>query len=267
MDSEEKTSQTSTTISPATRTFHSLIPQHLPPVPSSRPERAYSQPAGSAGITFFSLPREIRNKIYKRVLIVAHPVFLFQDAGSRVETFAPERPFRWLSLLYTNRQMHSEAIKVLYGMNNFGLLDTTPQQLGLLQTFLNYIGSVNAGLLSHLCINFPVAESIEGQPGKVKLRDDSLQSLKLLREKCTNLTTLETLIHSKNSKGLIKTDQDNSQFIQNGLSHIDAQLKAIPSLNRVIVRNYNGTYDGTPTPSVIELMQGLGWVVLRGHRK
>ena len=81
-------------------------------MPGSRPKRAFSRPAGSAGTSFFSLPREIRNKIYKTVLIVAHPVF-FQDAGSRVETFAPDRPFRWLSLLYTNRQMHNEAITVL----------------------------------------------------------------------------------------------------------------------------------------------------------
>lgn len=232
-------------------------------MPSSRPKTAFSQPAGSAGISLFSLPREIRNKIYKRVLIVAHPVFLFQDAGPRVETFAPDRPFRWLSLLYTNRQMHNEAIPVLYGMNNFSLVDSTPQQVGLLQTFLDRIGSVNAGLLSHLCINFPVAESIEGRRGKVKLRDDSLQILKLLRERTTNLTTLETFIYGKNFMGLTETDQDNSQFIQDGLSQIDAQLKAIPSLNRVIVR----ILGETPTLSVIELMQGLEWVVLRSHGK
>ena len=197
------------------------------------------------------------------MLVVAHPVFLFQDAGSRVETFAPDRPFRWLSLLYTNRQIHSEAIPVLYGVNIFSFVDSTPQQVGLLQAFLDCIGSVNAGSLSHLCINFPVLESIEDQPGKAKLREDSLQSLKLLREKSTNLTTLETFIHSKNSKGVTKTDRDNPQLNQDGLSQIDAQLKAIPSLNRVIVR----IFDGTPTPSVIDLMQGLGWVVLRSHGK
>ncbi len=263
MDSEEKTFQISTTTSPTTGTSHSLAPQHLLPVPGSGPKRAFSQWARSAGIGFFSLPREIRNKIYNIVLIVAHPVYLFRDAGSRVETFAPDRPFRWLSLLYTNRQTHSEAIPVLYGMNNFSLVDTTPQQLGLLESFVDCIGSVNAGLLSHLCINFPVAESIDGQPGKVKLRDDSLQSLKLLREKFTKLTTLEIFVHSKGSKGLIRTDQDNSQFIQDGLSQIDAQLKTIPSLNRVIVR----VFDETPIPSVIELMQGLGWAVLRSHGK
>ena len=261
MDSEKQSFQISTTIWPTTRTSHSLAIQHLPPMPGSRPKRTFSQPAGSVVISFFSLPREIRNKIYKRVLIVAHPVFLFQDAGSRVETFAPDRPFRWLSLLYTNRQMHNEAISVLYGMNKFSLVDSTPQQVSLLQTFLDCIGSVNAGLLSHLCINFPVAESIEGQRGKFKLRNDSLQTLKLLQEKSTNLTTLETLLYGKNSMDVTETDQNNSQFIQDELAQIDAQLKAIPSLNKVIVK----ILGETPTLSVIESMQGLGWVVLRSH--
>ena len=224
-------------------------------MPGSRPKRAFSQPAASAGIGFFSVPREIRNKIYERVLIVAHLVFLFQDAGSRLETFAADRPFRWLSLLYTNRQMHNEAIPVIYGMNKFNLVDSTSQQVGLLQHFLDCIGSVNAGLLSHLCINFPLAENVEGQPRKVKVRDDSLQTLKLLQEKSPNLTTLETFIYGKNSMGLTETE-----LIQDGLSQIDAQLKAIPSL-RVIVR-ISGE---PPTFSVIESMQGLGWVVLRSH--
>ena len=152
---------------------------------------------------------------------------------------------------------------MLYGLNSFSLADSTPREVGLLQSFLDSIGPVNAGLLSHLSINFPVAESIEGQPGKVKLRADSLQSLKLLQEKSTNLTTLETFIHGQNAKGILAPDQENSQFIQVALSHIDAQLKAIPSLDKIIVRSFGGTL----TPSVIELMQGLGWVVLRSHGK
>ncbi|MCJ1439227.1 hypothetical protein MMC27_008618 [Xylographa pallens] len=258
MDVEEKTSQTSTPISPAT----SLAPQYPSPAPSSGSKSQSLQPAGSAGINFFSLPREIREKIYERVLIVAHPIYLFQEPGSRVEAFAPDKPFRWLSLLYTDRLIHKEATPVLYGMNNFCLVDTTPQQIGLLQDFLKCIGFVNAGLLSHLCINFPVTENVGGQTGKVKLRDDSLHSLKLLRDQCTNLTILETFVHRKNSKGLVYADQDNSQFIQDGLSQINSQFKAISSLNKVIVR----IHEGTPIPSVIEMMQGLGWVVLRGHR-
>lgn len=65
-------------------------------------------------------------------------------------------------------------------------MDTTNYQGGLLQSFLNCIGPVNAGLLSHLSINFPVVESVEGQPERVILSEDDLYSLKLLQEKYTN---------------------------------------------------------------------------------
>jgi hypothetical protein len=157
-------------------------------------------------------------------------------------------------------QPTGEARAVLYGLNHFTLVETTQHQGGLLQSFLNCIGAVNAGLLSHLSINFPVAESVEGQPGEVMLRKDDLHSLKLLQEKCTNLTTLETLIHSRNSRDLINPSQDDSQFNREVLSQIDAQLKGISSLKKIIVRSYNGT----PTPSVMELMHGFGWVILRG---
>ena len=77
------------------------------------------------------------------------------------------------------------------------------------------------------------------------------------------LTTLEFSVHSKISKGLIRLGQDNLQLIQDELLQIDTQLKTIPPLDRVVVR----TFGETPAPSVIEFMQGLGWVVLRSHGK
>jgi hypothetical protein len=213
---------------------------------------------------FLSLPRNARNDIYRRVLFVAHPLYLFQETGSEVvEIFAPERPARWLALLYTNRQVREEASEVLYGSNNFTFMDTTRHQANLLQSFLNCIGPVNAGHLSHICINLPVAESVEGQPGEILLREDDLRSLKILQEKCNKLTTLETLVHSYNSMGLSKAGQDSDdlQFIREALSQIDTQLKAIPSLSKTIVRFYNGS----PTPEVAEMIQGLGWVILPGR--
>ncbi len=104
---------------------------------------------------------------------------------------------------------------------------------GILQAFLNCIGPVNASLLSHLCINFPV---IEGQTGEFKLGEDSLQSLKLLQEKCIHLTTLETHFNSNNSSGLIAMDQDDLQFIREALSQFNVQLRAIPPLDNIILR-------------------------------
>jgi hypothetical protein len=122
---------------------------------------------------------------------------------------------------------------------------------------------VNAGHLSHISINFPAAERVEGQPGKIMLREGDLRSLRLLQEKCINLTTLETLVNSYNSMDLTKAsqDSDNSQIIREAFSQIDAQLKAIPSLSKTFIRFYNGL----PTPEVAELMQRFRWVILPGR--
>ena len=123
------------------------------------------QPPNSAASALLRIPVKIRNKIYKEVLVVAHPIYLFQDPGCPVETFAPDRPRRWLALLHVNRQMRSEASVIVYGMNSFTLVRTPREPAGLLQAFLDCIGPLNASLLSHICINFPV---LEGQPEERK---------------------------------------------------------------------------------------------------
>lgn len=212
---------------------------------------------------FSDLPERVRYDIYKRVLVMGHPIYLFQDNGSRVETFAPDIPIRWLALLHSNGKIYREACAVLYGMNRFTFVDTTQQQVGLLQSFLDRIGPVNSNLLSHLCINFPFVEKRKGQSCEVELREDSRQSLQLLQERCANLTILETFIHGNNFSFLIEPCEDNSQFVREALLRIDEQLKAISSLKQIIVR----VYVGTLSSSVMDMMRGLGWVVVLGDRE
>lgn len=260
MNSEGKSTLASGTPLSYAGASHSPVPQDLPLILDSGSVRASSQPTDSTAINFFGLPSKARKDIYERVLTVAHPLYVFRDTGPRVETFAPDKPPQWRTLLFVNRKMNSEASAVLYGTNSFTLLDTTRREIGLLQAFLDCIGPVNANLLSHLCINFP---DIEGQPGQPRcLREGSLQDLKLLQEKCTNMTTLETHVYSNNSAVFTRTDQDDLQFIREALLQFDVQLRAIPSLKKIIIR----VYGGTPTPSVMAFMQGFGWVVLRGNR-
>src|SRR4051812_48731911 len=91
-------------------------------------------------------------------------------------------------------------------MIRFSLVDITEQQVNLLRSFLDCIRPVNVTSLSYLYINFPVVESIDSQQGKFRLRDKSLQYLKLLQDKCTNLSTLDTLVHYKNSGVFTRTD-------------------------------------------------------------
>lgn len=217
---------------------------------------------GSRSVSFLSLPIETRNNVYKRVLAMPHPLYLFQDVGGPVETFAPDKPYRWSALLYTNQQISNEAKAFLYGTNNFVLqeVETIQQQGTLLKSFLNCIGPVNAGLLSHLCINFPATEKVEGQSGEIRIREDGLQGLQLLQNECTNLKTLEILIYERHANDLIKEDQNNTNFAREVLSEIQAHLRTITPLNKIIVR----VCSGNPAPSVREFLQELGWVVLTG---
>ncbi|KAF2678071.1 hypothetical protein K458DRAFT_409242 [Lentithecium fluviatile CBS 122367] len=223
---------------------------------SSNQEAGSTSTSPPSGRNFLDLPIDIRYDVYTRVLHVPHPLYLFREPGCPVETFAPEKPIRWLALLSTNHQIHREASAALYKTNQFHLMDTTQQESNLLQSFLDCIGPVNAASLSHLCISFPAAENIEGQPGQVKLREDSLQSLKLLQDQCAKLSTLEMIVHSKNSSVFRETDD----FLQGALLSIDAQFKAIPSLKRIVVRAT--VHDGVPSASAKDFMRGLGWILI-----
>jgi len=204
------------------------------------------------------LPRKIRARIYQTVLYVPHPLYLFQDTGTKVETFAPERPNRWLSLLQVNRQIHEEAAEVLFGMNNFTLLDERQPQDLLLKAFLTCIGPVNSALLTHLSMDFP---TLEGPLGEVKLKDDSLRRLKLLKSHCTNLTTLETSFSVKHAKDLVQVAGDSPQSVNEALSQVNLQLQTIPSLKTTIVR----ITGPQPAPSTLECMRSLGWTTLPAY--
>lgn len=122
----------------------------------------------TSGRGLFRLPRELRDHIYRRVLVLPHPLQLFAD-GRKVQLFAPGRPARhWLALLFTNGEIRDEAAKILYGSHEFVLVDTSRRQVILLESSLGSIGSVNAGHLGNICINFPaVGKGFAGKRRRV----------------------------------------------------------------------------------------------------
>ncbi|KAJ0144520.1 Uncharacterized protein HZ326_12705 [Fusarium oxysporum f. sp. albedinis] len=164
-----------------------------------------------------------------------HHVF-FQDFGTWIETFAPDKPKQWLATLYTNIQIYAEA----------------REHDSLLRSFLSCIGSTNANLLSHLSISFPVAQ---GQPKEVNIRQDSLKNLALLSGKRNNLKTLEIQVSGESSMLLTEADP---QFAQEALQCIDAELRTVSSVDKIIVRVHTKNLPS----SVVDLLQGFGWVVL-----
>ncbi|KAL5362309.1 hypothetical protein BJX96DRAFT_100055 [Aspergillus floccosus] len=70
----------------------------------ARPNEGSSQPSSSTPVGFLSLEIELRNCIYREVLALPYPLFLFQNPGCPVESFAPEKLPQWLALLSTARQ-------------------------------------------------------------------------------------------------------------------------------------------------------------------
>lgn len=209
----------------------------------------------------FTLPIEIRRAVYKQVLALPHPIYLFQGYGGKVESFGPQIPLRWRSLVYTNRQIHTEASEVLYGASQFMLMDTTPQQVNLLQAFMDRIGRVHSRSLTHLCINFPMATIVEEDPPSGQSVSTDMRSLQILQAHCTSLHTLEMQVHKKNSS--VWTDPDKWPSAQQSLMQTARELRGMPSLNRIIIRFYNVK----PTLPVMDLMQELGWVVLFGDSR
>lgn len=211
---------------------------------------------------FLSLPIEIRNNIYEKVLAVSQPLHIFQDRGCPVESFIPGKPYAWLALLYTNRQISQEAGGALYRSNKFSFQESDKMQPSgsPLESFIKVIGSSSAGSLSHICINFPATGRTQDEDGEINLREDSLRRLRLLQQQCVNLTTLEVLIMSDKT-GRLLIEEDNT-LNREVLSEINAQLRGIISIRKIIVR----VYSGRPAPSVREFLQALGWIILMGDR-
>jgi hypothetical protein len=174
-------------------------------------------------------------------LHLPHPVYIFQDPGSGVEVFAPERPVKWLAFLYVNRQIAREASAVLYAQNHFHLVDIMEQQAGLLQSFLDCIGPKNAAAVAHISINFPFGE-------------EGLHSLRLLQDCCTNLRCLEAVVHRKNADFFAQPDN----ILRVALHSIDTRFRAMAKLKKIVVRFHNG---GVSHP-IQECMQELGWKVV-----
>ncbi|KAH9242266.1 hypothetical protein K456DRAFT_733988 [Colletotrichum gloeosporioides 23] len=154
-----------------------------------------------------------------------------------------------------------EADAVFYGLNHFHLVDTTMQrETSILQAFLLSPASTQARLLSHLSLSFPVLKRAEGRPDVLGLTQDGVRTLKLLHDHYTSLMMLELYVHKNNTFSLTREASRNSQSYHKVLVHIEAQLKLITSLNKVIIRYYHDK----PTPYVMQLMQGLRWIVLMG---
>ncbi|AEO69855.1 e88e5cd0-37d8-4b52-ab01-53f6ae8184e4 [Thermothielavioides terrestris] len=209
-----------------------------------------------AKINFFHLPREIRDKIYREVLVSPNPIHLvrglFAEPWKVVAAFPPTRG---LALLYVNRQLYDEGRIVLYRSNTFTLVGPNAVLLGDLQEFLACIGSVNSNLLKHICMPFPRVTTADGG---AKLNDNDVRCLELLGSSCGGLKTLELTIYSQEVHGpsFASHDSTNAVLIRSALAQLVEHLKVIPSLHSVHISSLRRI-----APPIVEVMKGYGWEV------
>ena len=200
------------------------------------------------------LPQKLRDYIYRKVLTMQSPVYVFQDSPRHeIDIFAPERPAKWLSLLYVNKEIGREARGVLYANVQFHFIDNTGKQAELLQAFLNCIGKENSCNIRHMAINFPMAHVSQEHDFPVIVQNDDVRSLQLLQKSCSNLQILETVVQGYSSAALTG-DNDDSQKM---LAHIDGQLRAIPTLREIRI-----IFNSPPSAEEIQRLRSqLGWQI------
>ena len=181
----------------------------------------HSKPAPTALLgpqsQFLNLPIEIRNNIYHRLLSVQNELRMFQDPRCSLEVFSPERPPAWNALVYTNRQISSEARAVLYRMNRFSLPDTPFARRyrgSIVQSFLGSIGPTNATFLSYVCLDFPELQMLGGSE-EIKLSEYAIQDFHRLQIECTRLRVLELSIYDDEIRELLKEDHISNPSVRN----------------------------------------------------
>ncbi|KAH6626397.1 hypothetical protein B0J18DRAFT_139975 [Chaetomium sp. MPI-SDFR-AT-0129] len=236
-----------------------------------------------------TLPRELRDLIYTHVLVIVRQHILFfypsHTRPGEVDLFAPCRPRpNWLALLRTNRQIHDETAPLVYGVHQFNFIDYSFDQTRLVRTFLDGIGKGNAGWLRRVCVSFPAEPPTwrhwerlgeGGGGGKVKGKGggkedgETLYGVRLLREMCVRLRTLE--VHVQSQVFLDGEDGENGEepsaegeaaaitrpiFIE-VLPRIAEELQGIPSLKEVLIVPCHANLDD----DVVRAMEGFGWSI------
>ncbi|KAH6871631.1 hypothetical protein B0T10DRAFT_553329 [Thelonectria olida] len=207
-----------------------------------------SSPANSS-MHLLEFPIEIRLRIYSELLVQDDPVEFGADHGPcNPRLVRVGRSGLNPALLRVNRAVNREATPFLYSNNRFRFpdaytsLNTGTDRISYnpdvpyISPFLQQIAA-NAGLLRHICINFPTSFAPSNRWEPV-LCEEHVQVLQLIRETCPGLRTVE--ISCKPPDSIFSLcDVDLAADMLRALD--DGGFKAMPSLEKIVV--VRGEYD------------------------
>ncbi|KAH7248473.1 hypothetical protein B0J15DRAFT_563014 [Fusarium solani] len=195
-------------------------------------------------IDFFSFAGEIRNKVYEELLSVSEPIII--ELGPRhLYMVAISCPYS--AILLVNKMANREASPLLYSRNRFEFgIDRPGTKAGhetermVFASFVSQIGLQNASFLRHLCI--PFSASNNHYPAGMVLEENSISTLKLIRDKCIGITTLDAVFETITAEML---------------AVVYASFNSMPSLKNVNII----TYDGLLSVDLREKICNWGWIL------
>ncbi|KFY43843.1 hypothetical protein V495_03742 [Pseudogymnoascus sp. VKM F-4514 (FW-929)] len=193
-------------------------------------------------ISFLTLPRELRDKIYELCLLLGERIRPFDDYWDEELAYG---------LLLVNKTINREASMILY-QNRFDFTNTTHEGL---TSFLENIGR-NVDYIRHVYIDFPTFRNLE--VGTVAIEDDDSSILATIQSNCVNLKTLTT---SRRSTDLMESrldDADNLNIVTEALALVDTRFRAILSLQEIIVM----VHEDAPSDYIRRRIEGQGWTVI-----
>ncbi|KAJ5538601.1 hypothetical protein N7494_008080 [Penicillium frequentans] len=190
--------------------------------------------------SFLSLPSELRNEIYKHLLVCREPISPWNRENELTS-----------NILFTNTTVLHEASSLLYGNNCFDLAAWDSE---IVTEFLEAIGFVNASHLQYIRINFPGLRDLKDE---VSLEEGSLRTLEKIQSYCTNLKSLTITSSTAYIMEYGLDSFDSPVICCRALALVAAQFKAITSLPEIVVE----VYEEGPSSNMRREMQNHGWTL------
>ena len=155
-------------------------------------------------------------------------------------------------LLRANKAVHGEASSLFYGQKCFDFAEAIPDEV---VSFLEQIGSNNAGYIRHIIIDFPKFLYLD--PDDVTLEEGSVGILANIQGRCSNLSTLTTSLYSTNAMEHRLDNLDNHKVATEALKLVYAHFRAISSLQEIILE----VYEDGPSDHIRRKMESHGWTI------
>jgi hypothetical protein len=192
---------------------------------------------------FFSLPSELRNKIYELVLVHDEPI---DPCGVYWPSESPNGLFR------VSKTIHREATSFFYAQNCFDLSWSSVERIN---AFFKQIGRTNASYIRHIRIEFPSFPNLDTH--HIVLDSNSVRILQKLQTDCVKLRTLTTSPDSTNDMEVRLEALNNPKIVREVLKLVNARFKSFSSLEEVIVE----VYEGGLSEDIRQEMKALGWTI------